>query len=621
MMLALSAINLRAQDPPMYQVSLANNDSFAEYAFLDSVVDKYRIFMTGENHTFVTFNTRLELKMLRYLNHKVGLRNFVLELGPARAHYMNLYISTGDSAAYNKLKATTGKKYLKFYRQLKNFNEKLPDSLKIKVWGVDVERFNDLASIWVSDLLPEQDIPDNIRIPVESIKSLSNYIVSKGNSEYESSSTTPSWTFGFDPSYISVKRSIKEFIRHYDSLRKEFTSWLGADKMIELDEAVLTLREYVQWDEYENTTFQYNWREENIFRKYMKMIKSDPNGKFFGQFGRCHSALTRQEGECNWYHYNSVINRLVTRGDTSLRSKIFAVGIYYTAFNSFQYRSNIRETDTESKDAQEEVDKLSELTDDNTLTFFDVRKAQEDYPVLAKRFQMVLINNSYGSSDDEMEEDSSDIDNDYKYYGNFGNQFLQLQTGTFDIKPKGLSNLNNYLTSLNFTTLNTPLSLKYYEFGVINTDIDDGPSEMFYFAYLPRALVGFNDTFNTYASYWTLGNEMHLGTGKKNWYVSGFYGLSFSQMKLTRSYVREGLLNPSENEDLVYRNPAMNFTIGLSANLRFLKIFGIGAKVGYQADLSNQSWRQNGNRIQGTQSFSHSGTFYSLHAGFSFLLF
>ncbi len=598
----------------LHKVSLLNNDSFQEFAFLDTIAPKYKIFMTGENHSFVNFNTKLELKLLRYLNKTVGLRNFVLELGPARAHYMNLYITTGDSSAYKKLEATTGKNYLKFYRMLKNYNQSLPDSLKIKVWGVDVERFNDLATIWVSDLLPEQDIPDQIRIPVESIKSLGNYLISKGinasRTEYNST-----WSF-YDPNYVSTERSIKTFINYYDSLKLDFTQWLGNEKIAELDEAVLTLREYLQWEEYEGTTFQYNWREENIYRKYLKIIQNDPEGRFFGQFGRCHSSLARQEGECNWYHYNSVINRLVTRGDSTLKDKIFAVGIFYSNLTFYSSEGSARETDEERIAAKEEVEAITELTDDESLTFVEIQKRREDYPILNKRFQMVLVNNDYPITEDEFEDS---IDDENYNYANYHSPWFIIKAGASTLNLNGLSNLNNTLNSINGSSLGKFIEAYYFELGTILPDIDEGPAVKFVGAYANLGPLIQNDSLSIKAHYYSFGEEFTIGFGGSNFLIGPTFGVNYSSMVLKQRVASDRLFQNNENNTQIFRNPSINLNLGLSLELRILRIFGIGAKFGYSADLSNQKWRQNGRTLDNmSEKFSHSGLYTTVTAGFAF---
>ena len=47
-----------------------------------------------------------------------------------------------------------------------------------------------------------------------------------------------------------------------------------------------------------------------IYDNLSNLILNNPNKKYYGQFGRCHTSQTELNFECNWYAFNSTAKRL-----------------------------------------------------------------------------------------------------------------------------------------------------------------------------------------------------------------------------------------------------------------------------------------------------------------------
>lgn len=384
-------------------MNLENNDNFSGFAMIGDQARNARVVMTGENHTYVTFNTLLEVKMLRYLNKTNGTRNFLIELGPARAHFVNRYIQGRDTQAERFLKSTTSPKYMKLFRKLRAFNETLPDSAKVRVWGIDVERFNDLPLMRLSELLPNENIPASIRVSVDAIKGTAAFLNYNGLRDYKKALDNSSENSDPDdmervPFYINP--SIRDFVKHYDSLKNDFISWLGP-KYSEVNEAVVWVREYLQWRDYEKTTFQYVWREENIYQNLVQVLDGNPGERFYGQFGRCHVAYNEQNGDCGWYAYHSVINKLRSRYK---KDSILSIGILYDGY--YDNSSYYKESEEELYKVQKEISAVIAKSRAGNVTIFDLNHKYSDLPQLKKKFTYAIVNKYYKS----VEADTFDVE-------------------------------------------------------------------------------------------------------------------------------------------------------------------------------------------------------------------
>lgn len=87
------------------------------------------------------------------MHENAGVRNFVIELSPTRAYFMERYFTKEDSVAKMYLMASSSKHYMNLFDSIAIWNRALPASEKIKVHGLDVERFYDMSVLWLYDIL------------------------------------------------------------------------------------------------------------------------------------------------------------------------------------------------------------------------------------------------------------------------------------------------------------------------------------------------------------------------------------------------------------------------------------------------------------------------------------
>lgn len=126
-----------------------NIDEFFTQEFYTS-----EVFLLGENHGFANAQ-KLDLILLKHLNKKVGLKYYIAEMDSLRAKNLNTYLE-GDESEDELLKQVvldiglripqqSSIELFEKWKQIYIYNKTLPDSLKIKVIGIDKD-FDDTTS-------------------------------------------------------------------------------------------------------------------------------------------------------------------------------------------------------------------------------------------------------------------------------------------------------------------------------------------------------------------------------------------------------------------------------------------------------------------------------------------
>jgi len=181
---------VRAQDIPVLPTGYYID--FKQYGFgeLKSVrpllqrAGEARIMLSGENHMFSSFNSLGEYRFLKFFHEQAGVRHFVIELSPTRALYMERYFTNTDSTAKRFLQATSSKDYMNLFDSIRVWNQTLPDSQKIKVHGLDVERFYDMTVMRLGDVIQKRGMaPPSIRMGALMATKLAQQIEKEGTED------------------------------------------------------------------------------------------------------------------------------------------------------------------------------------------------------------------------------------------------------------------------------------------------------------------------------------------------------------------------------------------------------------------------------------------------------
>lgn len=580
-------------------LNIGTNSNYSGFDGIRDQVAASRLIISGENGEFSAFTSRFEYKFLRYLNEEHGLRNYVMEVGPAKATLINDYISTGDSSVEILLRSVSSTKYMRLYKNVKKLNEKLPDSLKIRVFGIDIEKYSALPIVQISNILPAGDIPERIRIGVEALHGAARYVIKKGlddfRNEKEGQDVDDDHYF-FNPTNFSVFKSSEVFLIYYDSLKAEFQKWSGAD-FPKLEEAVSWLRENKDWRDHRYSAYQYSMREQNLYSNFIKVIEEHPGEKFFAQLNRCRISKKTLNGDCGYYDYSGFVRRFIQAGQL-VKYPIFTVAIFHATAGDVDPDKSTN-LDAISKELQPIFDKM----DDETAQL--VTLGSEELPALRGNYDAIVTEKNYPVRDfGETETDITPL---------FSGKTLK----RFISPPPFLA--LNYLYSYHF------FNTKYFKAALKNENLPLVDPRSFIgvdaTAYLSSDMYfGFNYSWAAtssqhFVSQRYLGNVGAQIYGNQRYYIGG--GLQMGYMK--HSYSRPTTQNADSsyyryNEPTVISNPA--FVMGLNYMMQ-LKIwyFSVYVNAGYLVDLSEKRWILKGEYVSEIGKFSNTGPYVSAGVG------
>jgi hypothetical protein len=581
-------------------IHIHDSNQYKGFHLLDSVVQDYDIFINGENHTYLDANSKLWVKMFKYLNKTAGVRNIMIEYGYASGWLINEYIQTGDTALFSVIKTYAYGQYASAYKELMEYNRTLDSNNKIYLTGIDLERGIYSASKVLSMQFPEDAEPhDSIALHVESLKSLVIY--------NEIEVFDPDNDYNFYKSY-DVRSTIDNIITNFDSHEQLYKGYLKDN--FELFKRILLgikdLKIYNQYEE-ENSTHKFVYRERYMYQQFKKEYKAK-QGKFFGQFGRCHiTKNTQTETSCNWYNFKSLANRIAQNGAAEGKKlKVFTTGIFY--------HSGEHDED-EMKGMQSHMDSLFAELEDNRLALYDLPNDSALNNRLENMFNYLILctyesNKEYGAS-------IRDIDK--------------------LINPPSQSKVSIFLSvgvdNIDFQEMNTHLSVQdgngftdnalFWSITMGSREPTIGLSSLAYFgSYLPQN-IEINDTVSARMKGFVYKSLSGYDIFKKKQWIDLLAGFGFSYHNL-----KLDILKKTETVDALsgyvgqesistVNNPALLLDFFTNLNFNF-NHFSIGSTFGYSLDLSEPNWRADKRLLSASPKTSLTGIFGSVNIGVNF---
>ncbi len=227
--------------------------------------EDYDVFFTGECHATCK-NYDVQLRFIKYLSEKADLKYIFAEDFPSSSYIINFYLQTGDNSELEEylknLKGTYGgtNEFREYLVKLYEFNKSLPEDKKLTYIGLDIEHQEENAK---------------------------NYLLKLT----EKSSKLRSKIFSSSDELLSIEilRNISEDIKlNSDFYKKE----LG-DNLFKFE---YLLGNFIKgWDycnSSENGLESDVMRENSIIENFKKVYNYFPKGKFYGQWGNSHAALS-----------------------------------------------------------------------------------------------------------------------------------------------------------------------------------------------------------------------------------------------------------------------------------------------------------------------------------------
>lgn len=419
------------------QLDLSNPSDFSDLELYAPHLESYKVFINGENHTYAKSNAELQLKMIKYLHQRAGVKNLLLELGWSRGYIITKYIQTGDTTLLPAIKSFSWKYYADLVEGLKQYNHGLPDSAKITVTGIDVERHYSMVLKALSLVLPNPpETHDSIAVSIESVHSAVSYL----ESTYAWNESDGDFKNDRKHTY-SIYNTVSYLLQSFEAHQEKYLDLITPENRAVFLKIVSQLkgREAYQNYESDNVIQSYVYREKYMYDQFMELHQKDTTQKYFMQFGRCHSVKTFQQEACGWYGYKSIAYRINETTHSGLKGSVLSTGIYYP---HSQYWSEVNQAEKKQiKEAYLDSSKIGRLTLWEVMT---------DSAFIGKN-DFLIVNNK--SSQSELDpktkvEKSFGVEDDYR----FG--FLNLTTGAALIDRPAL---DQYLADSNFNAYDRTL--------------------------------------------------------------------------------------------------------------------------------------------------------------------
>ncbi|MFM7023347.1 MAG: erythromycin esterase family protein [Flavobacteriales bacterium] len=556
------------------ELNLDSSD-FSSFSIFDSLLPQKSVFIIGEDHSYRRSNTQLQIRLLKYLHQKAGVRTLLFEFGPSIGWMVNHYIQTGDSSYYHSFRNYAFVDFQKFYEQLREFNATLDSANKINVVGIDMERSLASAAKYMNLLLPkDKEIPAAIQLNIESLRGIGAYL-DKYYDEYQSDSA---YEYVRPAQYFSTKRTLDIFIDDFQKNDSLYKLYLGKDYVV-FKTVVDGIIANTKWEEYQEKNAYQEWvfREQYMYQRFEELVMKNPGQKYFGSFGRCHTSLNEQSEWCGLYYFKSLMRRINSSSSPALKDKVLSIGSYYPrSVSSVNYGTH--ESDY--------LDELIAFSKEDAVMVYKVFCDTASTNDLKNKFHYIIVNKRNPDKESWEMEKSATFD-DYVMNGDDVRFSFNLNYGALS---GNLLNLNTYIHN-NFDPLvNFNNYLPFAGGGWLATD-DHFCYGFNYRYYLHQTKTLANaDVLNLHGySFQSMWGGDFFKTPVFDFIASGGVGYGVFKLKQNTSAVNGAAIFGSPT-DYEYSNRIFTFLgeIDMRVNIKWVSV---GFQAGYQQDVSNASWR------------------------------
>ncbi|MDW3196998.1 MAG: hypothetical protein R8G66_31765 [Cytophagales bacterium] len=134
------------------------------------LLDEYSVFFLGETHN-IGGNDLMDYALLTHLNNTQEVTHFIKEGTYSFIFLLAQYIETSDPQYLDFLGFPLPKEEREFVERLANFNKKVPEDRRIKVYGIDSEPFYHLPLMLNALLYKHGNPPQIVQETFEKLKS------------------------------------------------------------------------------------------------------------------------------------------------------------------------------------------------------------------------------------------------------------------------------------------------------------------------------------------------------------------------------------------------------------------------------------------------------------------
>lgn len=558
---ALLSTNLTLAQDKVSTVNL-DSESFSEFDIFADSLDDYSVYFTGENHMFLEFNAQFQFKLLKYLHQEQGVNHFLLEQSPGLTYIMNKVVIDEKTTHMHYLSDVLFDPFHELVSKIHDYNKALPDSSKIQIHGIDIERFPGFSVYALNLMVDTLNANFEGGEVFEQIKALNSSEYKNAGADVFYSNPQTDFAFGFGQ--VNGYESLQSIINSAEAHHEAIAPVLGADSSLFFS-MIESMKVGQEWylTEQNGDVKSPIIRERYMAREFERVYLQDPDSKFYGQFGRCHLHKDQRAKGCYDYYMNSIANR-INELNPSLKNEVLVIPVFYTKSKEFD------EDIIESLALEEQY-----LIGDDTY-IIDLAYKKGDHSIVGfyNVLPFLIISNAEKSEKIFYGYDWNTYVEEYHLGASIGYTYF-----------RKLNNLNAVLTSNGIPTFDRQaLTYSFYaDYFLLG---NRGTS--FGFNYYPEFDNGDRLRMNGFLV--TSGSSYPFG----NRYLMGAVGLDFGYgiMKMTETQVAgdPNLIQIEGVNETVYRNDIFM----IDPNLQFritLPVISLNAKAGYAFDVSGKYWR------------------------------
>lgn len=558
---ALLSTNLTLAQDKVSTVNL-DSESFSEFDIFADSLDDYSVYFTGENHMFLEFNAQFQFKLLKYLHQEQGVNHFLLEQSPGLTYIMNKVVIDDKTTHMHYLSDVLFDPFHELVSKIHDYNKALPDSSKIQIHGIDIERFPGFSVYALNLMVDTLNANFEGGEVFEQIKALNSSEYKNAGADVFYSNPQTDFAFGFGQ--VNGYESLQSIINSAEAHHEAIAPVLGADSSLFFS-MIESMKVGQEWylTEQNGDVKSPIIRERYMAREFERVYLQDPDSKFYGQFGRCHLHKDQRAKGCYDYYMNSIANR-INELNPSLKNEVLVIPVFYTKSKEFD------EDIIESLALEEQY-----LIGDDTY-IIDLAYKKGDHSIVGfyNVLPFLIISNAEKSEKIFFGYDWNTYVEEYHLGASIGYTYF-----------RKLNNLNAVLTSNGIPTFDRQaLTYSFYaDYFLLG---NRGTS--FGFNYYPEFDNGDRLRMNGFLV--TSGSSYPFG----NRYLMGAVGLDFGYgiMKMTETQVAgdPNLIQIEGVNETVYRNDIFM----IDPNLQFritLPVISLNAKAGYAFDVSGKYWR------------------------------
>lgn len=539
-----------------------DKDSFEEFEVFSDSLDPYRVYFTGENHNYLTFNSKFEWKMLHYLHQHQNVRYFIFEQGPAVGYLVEKYIIEGDKETQKYLKNNFFKQFYECFKSIKEYNDSLNPADHIHIAGIDLERFP-YFSVEALHMITE-DLPTKVTggEVFEQIKALHSSDLGGGTaSEFYSDPKERNFVFGELNGSAALESIINISNEFSDSLKpalgKDSSIFFAIIKSLELG------KEWYQTEKKGDPRSPIV-RERFMQEEFERIYHLAGDVKFYGQFGRCHLEKDPSNKGCYDYYMNSIANRIQEIND-SLNHKVLVIPIYYSSGVIKFDKEAISSLDLDDQYKEEGTSYIIDLSYKDERLFIDG---------FYNKLPFLVVSNDKNEPYKEMHFSWDETITEYHLGAYYGYRYFN-----------GLNRLNNVLAGQGSNTFSNKLIS--YDFSADLIELDFMTSRV-RFSYIPESSNG--DRFDLKG--WQFGLGYGYAYGNKWCLAQLGMDFNYGQMKLTEQLDNSipNLIQSEGNNLIIYTNDLFTIDPNLELRLTF-PLLSLNFRAGYAFDVSGKYWR------------------------------